>query len=250
MISQEVLDVVGLHPPTRFSARPSGISQALRAISRDEAVPADSGTAKELTICPIRHSWDLEEVYRLTHDAYLARGYCLPQPDGRLVHYPHLDGIPETTVLVAILNGAVAGTNSLTLDGLRGLHVDHDFKAECDAVRAEGRTLAASWRIATQEELRNETRVVMALIQETVRLLIQKGVQTCVFTFNPRHERIYKKLLNMETLARHEGSVGALQNAPAVFMRLDTEKIPERWRDTQELRDALQRIRELAGQTA
>lgn len=211
---------------TNRQPRSTAVSRALKALDRD-GLPKEQ--EPHLFVCPLRHTWDLEEVYRITHDAYVERGYCASRPDGRLVHYPHLDGIPETTVLVAVLDGAVVGTNSLTLDGPRGLHVDEDFKAECDAIRAEGRRVAGSWRIATRAALRSETRVVMALIQATVDLLRDKGVETGVFTFNPRHERFYQRLLNMQTVARHEGSVHGLQNAPAVFMRTTVADLPERW---------------------
>lgn len=204
--------------------RASNISQALKAVSR-EPVAAE---ASEIEIRLVETPWEMEAVYRLTHDAYVERGYCDVQPDGRLVHYPHLDGIPQTKVLVALAGGEIVGTNSLTLDGPAGLHMDDDFKAECDAVRAEGRTLAASWRIVTSSTCRSERTVVMGLIQRTVDLMLAQKIQTSVFTFNPRHERVYQRLLNMTTVARKD-SIGGLKNAPAVFMRLDMERIPVRW---------------------
>ena len=70
--------------------------------------------------------------------------------------------------------------------------------------------------------------VVMTLIQETLKSELEAGVATCLFTFNPRHENIYRKLLNMRTVARRENTQG-LSNAPAVLMRLDREAVPERW---------------------
>jgi len=212
--------------PPATGTRGTAISRALQALDCEELSRAHDPS---LVICPLRHTWDLEEVYRITHDAYVERGYCPVQPGGRFVHFPHLDGIPETTVLVAVQDGVVVGTNSLTLDGPRGLHVDADFKFECDAIRREGRRLAASWRIATRSALRGETRVVMALIQATVDLLRDEQVETGVFTFNPRHERFYSRLLNMRTVSRSTGSVSCLQNAPAVLMRLTVADLPDRW---------------------
>ena len=153
-------------------------------------------------------------------------GYCKPQPDSRLNHYPHLDDIPETTVLIAISEGRIIGTNSLTMDGEHGLHVDADYKYQVDKVREEGRKLASSWRIVTGVHGR---KLVMGLIASTVDLVISLGVETCLFTFNPHHERIYKRLLNMETLDRHENSIDGLSHAPSVLMRWDIEKCPEKW---------------------
>lgn len=204
--------------------RHSNISQALRKIDSVDAIPEPHA----IEVRPIGSDAELDEVYRLTHDAYAERGYCQPTADGRLIHYPHLDGIPETTVLVAIVDGKIMGTNSWTLDGPRGLHVDSDFKTECDAIRKEGRRLASSWRIATRSCCRQEQRVVMSLIQRTVSDCLDAGVETSVFTFNPRHEAIYRRMLNMTTVARRD-DIHGLCNAPAVFMRLNLESIPERF---------------------
>lgn len=225
---EKTLETAGRLKAVRPKRR-SAFSQALKAIS--EGVVRDSGVVKsDPVVRPIQNARELDEVHRLTHDAYLERGYCTPQPNGRLAHYPHLDVIPETTVLVAVQNGEIVGTNSWTMDGPNGLHVDSDFKPECDAIRREGRRVASAWRIATRSICRGERTVVMEMIRQTIRGCLVAGASTCVFTFNPRHERIYQRLLNMETVARSTGTKG-LTEAPAVFMRLDKENIPARWRE-------------------
>ncbi len=214
----------------RTLPKSSKISQALRAIQ-----PSAIGTAEtenvaepEVIIRPILGEHELDRVYQLTYDAYVERGYCEEHPSRRLIHYPHLDRIPETTVLVAVVDGKIVGTNSWTLDGPNGLHVDKDFHAETRVVRSEGRRLAASWRIATSSCFRAERKVVMALIQQTCQGIVAANVDTSIFTFNPRHERIYQRLLNMKTIATSAGTNG-LRNAPAVLMRLDLKDLPERW---------------------
>jgi hypothetical protein len=215
-------------PQTLEKQSSSKISQALRAIDAGKSPSDSEASLARVEVRGISNDAELDEVYRITHDAYLERGYCKAQPDGRLIHYPHLDRIPETRILIALIDGAILGTISWTLDGPQGFHVDSDFKTECDAIRKEGRRLAASWRIATRNSCRDERHVVMALIQETLRETLEAGVETTVFTFNPRHERVYQRLLNMTTVARNDGTDG-LENAPAVFMRMDRETVPERW---------------------
>lgn len=218
----------GQAPPAREETQSSEVSQAVRALSAgltgDRVAPESS-----VEIRPIRGDAELDAVYRITHDAFLEQGYCKAQPDGRLIHYPHLDRIPETTILVALIDGAICGTISLTLDGPQGFHVDSDFKPECDEIRREGRRLAAAWRMATRSSCRDERKVVMALILGALRGTFDASVQTTVFTFNPRHERVYQRLLNMTTVARNQETDG-LENAPAVFMRMDAETVPERLR--------------------
>ncbi|MFH1024756.1 MAG: hypothetical protein V1809_15345 [Planctomycetota bacterium] len=203
----------------------SNISQELRAVTDSVASGVVPEVSEEVVIRPVQNDEEMDEVYRLTHDAYVERGYCLPQVDGRLVHYPQLDRIPETTVLVALVNGVIVGTNSLTLDGPAGLNADLDFKNECDTIRREGRKIVSSWRLATKSSCHDERTVVMELIRETVIRGVEMGARTGVFILNPRHERVYQRLLNMKTVARNEGTSG-LQNAPAVFMRCDFENLP------------------------
>lgn len=217
-------------PHRRFDPerRASNISTALRAIPPEAAAETPGEFIPETVVRPIRGDDELDSVYRITHDAYVERGYCQAQPDGRLIHYPHLDRLPETTIFIALQNDEIVGTTSMTIDSPAGLHIDSDFKTECDAVRREGKKLAAGWRIATRSSCRSERAVVMALIQETVTKLVEMNVQTSLYTFNPRHERIYQRLLNMRTIARNDGTHG-LNNAPAVLMRVDTCDFPERW---------------------
>ena len=60
-------------------------------------------------IRPVANIRELEAVYRLTHECYVAKSYVQNQPNGLLLHYPEFDVVPETTVLVAIHAGEVIG---------------------------------------------------------------------------------------------------------------------------------------------
>lgn len=183
---------------------------------------------------------EMDAVYRLTHDEYVRMGYCSPQPGGRLIHYPHLDNIPETTVLVAEDESGIVGTNTATLDGPSGLHVDCDaaFAKSVEVVRDEclrsGRNLGCAWRIVTRKQCRKRLDVVFALIGETLLLFNRYLVHVSLYSFNPHHERIYSRLLGMETLARGECDV--LGGAPAVLMRGDYWRMRECWRDVSRAR--------------
>lgn len=175
----------------------------------------------------VRGDVEMDELYRFVHDCYVASGYCTPQPDGKLIHYPHLAGIPETTVLVALHRGKIVGTNTWTLDGPAGMHVDRDFPRDVDEIRREGRLLACSYRIATRAGYRNERSIVLGLIRETLNQFVDIGGQTALFSFTPRHERVYQRLLNMTTLAYcpkcHDF------DTPLVLMRMDVEKVSREW---------------------
>ncbi len=161
---------------------------------------------------------DLDQVYRLTHDEYIKKGYCDPQPDGRLIHYPHLDNIPETKVLMYIEAGQLIGTNSVTLDGEHGLHTDQDFVKEMMQIRLEGKVLAGSWRIVVKQG--TGIHVALHLMNETVRLAKKNGVQVGVCTFHPDHEKFYRRMFRMQPVAFCP-AVARLKNAPALLMRWD-----------------------------
>ncbi len=202
--------------------RTSNISVVPRRAGRH----LDREEAPEVEVRPVANSWDLMDVYHLTHDVYVERGYSEPQPDGRLIHFPHLDSVPETTIFVARENDDTVGTISLTLDGPAGLPADKDFQAECARIRRVGRVLAAVWRLVTTSSCSSERKVVMALMRAALVRVFELGVQTWVCTLDPRHERVYRQLLDMKLVARRS-NIQVFSNAPAAFMRCDYETLPD-----------------------
>lgn len=172
-----------------------------------------------MLIRPIIDDQELDAVHRLIHDAYVEQGYIEPRPDGRLRHYADIEAAPENMVLVAIDGGAIVGTVSVTLDGPAGLHVDHDFRALCDDVRAEGLPVGAVWRIVTEPGHRASRALVIELIRGTIAVFQRVGVATSLCTFAPRHERAYERLLGFRTIGRAAGIDGEV-STPAVLMRI------------------------------
>jgi hypothetical protein len=172
---------------------------------------------------------ELNKVYRMCYQTYVEEGYCFYNPAGTYCHYPHLDTIPETSILLLINEkDEIMGTNSLTLDSPARLHVDEDFPEETEKVRQEckkeGKLLAASWRILVTDGLRLRLKGVKALIKATIELAFEKGVEVCLFSFNPKHENFYRKSLNLVTIAGpipYEGAGGA----PGILMRGDKEAV-------------------------
>ncbi len=176
---------------------------------------------------------DFEAVWRLTHDAYVAQGYCAPQPEGMLKHYPHLDTIQETSVLMAFdENDRLVGTNSLTIDNPAGLHVDDDFKDMADQVRVEclraRKKMGASWRIVTDETVRDQISVMLDLVSETIDQGIRQCLDVLLFTFNPKHVRFYEQMLGLKVIA--EPRFGrAVKGAPAILMRGGPTEMLKAW---------------------
>ena len=172
---------------------------------------------------------EMEEVYRLTHDSYVSKSYAENQPNGLLLHYPEFDVIPETTVLGTWHNEKMIGTVSLTISGPFGFTLDRDFREDIEKIKNEGRTVAVIWRLVVREDNRSSRAVLIGLISSITRLALNLGVNTCFFEVNPKHERVYQRLLNMTTVSRKDGADG-LQHAPAVLLRADLESLPAEWR--------------------
>ncbi|GIU69069.1 MAG: hypothetical protein KatS3mg002_0305 [Candidatus Woesearchaeota archaeon] len=172
---------------------------------------------------------ELKEVYHLTYKEYLREGYIQPNPEEMISLYPHLDNILETTTIGIYDKQKLIGTISWTLDGPFKLHTDIDFPEETQKVRDEGRRLAASWRIVTDYEYRKNMTVVFNLILAVVEEMLIGNIETALFTFNPKHEKVYRQILNMDTVAKKLDSIKGMNNAPAVLMRLDIEKLSNKW---------------------
>ena len=175
---------------------------------------------------------DLEAVWRLTHDVYVAEGYAAPSPDGMLRHYAHLDGLPETVVLMAEdEDGRLLGSNSYTVDGPAGLHADDDFKDVIDDLRVDCRAaslrLGCSWRIVTQPGCRESLAVVMQLVSATLDAG-RHVADVVLYTFNPKHEGFYGRMLGLKTIAGpREGH--SVKGAPAILMRGEMSEMLARW---------------------
>lgn len=180
-------------------------------------------------IRPVSSSRDLFDVYRITHDAYVLKGYCLPKPHGMLNPFPEFDHLAETTILVAVIGEEIVGSVSITLDGPRGFPTDKEFHSESQLIRQEGRHLAAVWRLVIKESCPFRHQILTALLAEIGRRFIKDEVHTCFFSVHPSFVKPCKHIMNMKTVAGSKTTIG-LNNVPAVLMRCDVESLPGRWR--------------------
>jgi len=165
---------------------------------------------------------EMEDVWRLAHDVYVQEGYCKPQPDGLLIHHPELDGIWETTVIIARERGRIIGTNSITIDSNRLLHIEEIFPKQVAFVREECKQqqvrLASSWRIVTSPQSRSKTRLLLEIIWATFRIIHQVcGAEVALYTFHPKHVGFYTRVVGMTALAGPCDDP-SVSGAPAVLM--------------------------------
>lgn len=159
---------------------------------------------------------ELPWVWRLVHAEYLRRGLIEPQMDGFFSHYSHLDCIPETMPLVAMADGRLVGTATVTLDGPRGLPTDSTYADKTSELRIQYK-LAAGWRLATDIECHSSHAVSAALLAAAARLLLEHAEPTLLMECHQRHVPYYRRRLGFESYAKRDSTPG-LTNAPSVLM--------------------------------
>lgn len=168
----------------------------------------------------IRHATESEypAIWALVHDEYVAQGYINPQPGGLYVHYLHLEGIPETTKLVAVNeSNEIIGTISYTTDGPNKLACDVDYPKETQELREKHPAIVCVWRLAVRAAERGNRAVVTAMVQEVATRLVAMGEPLLLLLVHPRHVRIWKRWLGFEQVSQRDECKGLLQ-APSVLM--------------------------------
>jgi len=170
-----------------------------------------------MTTLEIRRALESEihEIWHLTHDCYLAKGYILPRPDGIFRHYRAWEDV--SVRLVAILDGRLVGTLTYTLDGEFGLPTDVSYERETDILRAVGLPLGCCWRIVVAPDCRLTHRVAQGLMLYASGECMAAGEPVCLCEVHPRHVDYYRKRIGFREVARRDGTTG-LANAPSVLM--------------------------------
>lgn len=172
---------------------------------------------------------ELQSVYALCHDLYVENGYCIPQPDGMLKHYEHLNTIPETFVIGAF-DPELIGTLSMTIDSVAGLPIAHAFHETLLHTRfrciIENKKMGVCWRLVTRQR---SLGIVLGMINKIIDLAMENKIDLLLYEFNPKHQRVYEKLLDMEVIA---GPISdpAVNDAPAVLMKSEMHRLILAWR--------------------
>jgi len=186
----------------------------------------------QILIRPLANSRDLFAVYRLTNEYYGSKGLSNIHPDGIWALNPEFDHIPQTTVLVAQLNGDLVGSISMTNDGLKGLTVDRQFGRTCALIRAEGKRTAEIWRLVTAGTPSQQMRISAELLSTAIRRLIEEKIQTCLLSLHPDLVNLCQEKLDVVTLIGGQFTpTGGLFSLPMVLMRCNLEKVAKHLRE-------------------
>ena len=121
--------------------------------------------------------------------------------------------------LVAHQHDETIGTMTIGFDNGRGLLADDLFKAEIDALRAEGHAVCEFTKLALD---RNDcSREVLASLFHVAYLYAHRvhGYARLVIEVNPRHVRYYRRMLGFEVMGPERMNLRVM--APAVLLCLD-----------------------------
>lgn len=224
MLAPDDLDTVGLCPETRFAHKPSAVSQALRAISRDiESGNAtwhfenENGVDYRIRVASNRDT--RERAYRFAHRVYRDSGYA---PEGTEMIVSKFDSDPQTfTLLAEDSSGREAGTITVIFDSGNGLPCDEIFSAELNGLRGNGRRLVEVTRLAIDKDHARSKLLLIHLFNfESIFAREVKRYTDQIIEINPRHVNYYRRLLAFEQ-AGPERPCPRVNGAPAVLLRLD-----------------------------
>ena len=216
----------------RTARHPSGVSQALRALSEDQAEPApawkspcDSAESayRFRVACTISTR---EHAYRLAFQSYRNCGYVdstspsnVPAADSEDLLVTPFDSLPGTaTFLGEDLQGRPAGTATAITDSPFGLPCDEIYSVELDALREQGRRpVEISRLVIDQAHARSKELMIGLFNMLSVYTRRLSGGTDLVIEVNPRHAAFYLRLLGFEALGP-ERPCPRVQGAPAVLL--------------------------------
>jgi GNAT superfamily N-acetyltransferase len=163
---------------------------------------------------------ELEECFKILHDAYVGSGFMKPDPSGmRLTQY---HALPTTTTLCAKFEGRVVGTISMIREGVFGFPMQSIFDLE--SVRAKGGQIAEISALAVHPDFR---RTGGAILFPLMKFMHQYCVQFfdtrhLVIAVNPERIELYEALLFFERLQEMPVEKYDFANgAPAIGATLD-----------------------------
>jgi hypothetical protein len=211
-----------------FSPKSSGFPAILQQELYEAASHSFKEEVKKMEV-RIATRADMSNVYKLTYQSYLEEGYCQENEKCEMNHYPYLDNIVETTVVIVDEDGKIIGTITITLDGVNKLYTDEDFPEETEKVRQEclekNKKLGCLWRLATIPD-RNDKILICLLFNKTTEIMIDKEIDMCLFIVNPKHTSFYNKVFGIEPVTTN---ICSSVLAPGVLMLGEINTIKEKW---------------------
>ncbi|WP_457392809.1 GNAT family N-acetyltransferase [Roseateles sp. P5_E1] len=172
----------------------------------------------ELKVAETRE--ELEDCFRILHDAYVASGFMKPSPSGLRVTMYH--ALPTTTTLCAKYDGRVVGTMSMIREGVFGFPLQSVF--DLSEVRAKQGQIAEISALAVHPDFRQTGGAILFPLMKFMYEYCTKYFDTrhLVIAVNPDKIELYESLLFFERLQENVvANYDFANGAPAVGATLD-----------------------------
>lgn len=163
---------------------------------------------------------ELEDCFRILHDAYVASGFMKPSSSGLRVTMYH--ALPTTTTLCAKYEGRVVGTMSMIREGVFGFPLQSVF--DLSDVRAKQGQIAEISALAVHPDFRKTGGAILFPLMKFMYEYCTKYFDTrhLVIAVNPDKIELYESLLFFDRLQQNVVDKYDFANgAPAVGAALD-----------------------------
>lgn len=163
---------------------------------------------------------ELEDCFRILHDAYVASGFMKPAASGLRATKYH--ALPTTTTLCAKYDGRVVGTLSMIREGVFGFPLQSVF--DLSAVRAKQGQIAEISALAVHPDFRKTGGAILFPLMKFMYQYCVEYFDTrhLVIAVNPEKIELYESLLFFERLQQHVvDNYDFANGAPAVGATLD-----------------------------
>lgn len=189
-------------------------------------VDADSAPDARLELKIASTQDELEDCFRILHDAYVSNGFMKPAVSGMRITPYH--ALPTTTTLCAKFDGRVVGTMSMIREGIFGFPLQSIFDLE--AVRAKGGNIAEISALAIHPDFRKTGGSILFPLMKFMHQYCTEFFDTrhLIIAVNPEKIELYEALLFFERLQelpvdRYDFANGA----PAIGAVLDLKNARE-----------------------
>ncbi len=169
---------------------------------------------------------ELEQCFRILHDAYVSSGFMKPDPSGMRVTAYH--ALPTTTTLCAKFDGEVVGTISIIREGVFGFPLQSIF--DLSQVRAKEGNIAEISALAVHPSFRKTGGSILFPLMKFMYEYCTEFFDTrhLVIAVNPNKIELYESLLFFERLQENlVSSYDFANGAPAVGATLDLQAAPK-----------------------
>jgi GNAT superfamily N-acetyltransferase len=172
---------------------------------------------------------ELEDCFRILHDAYVGSGFMKPDPSGMRITKYH--ALPTTTTLCAKFDGKVVGTISMIREGVFGFPLQSAF--DLSKVREKGGQIAEISALAVHPSFRKTGGSILFPLMKFMHEYCTEFFDTrhLVIAVNPDRIELYEALLFFERLqSAVVENYDFANGAPAIGATLDLHEASEVFR--------------------